>query len=230
MWEDRMKLSVKTWVAILVLAVVGAPGAERKPVSVLSRPVSHFSIGQTSVLNALLWLGHDEGVSLGIEFSGQDLSREVQVAANMTTMSEAVKKILGSSSAYLLYDSHGVVLIRKKGIRPPAWLDHRLPQFEMPRMELMTAGYALCMRLELDLNPTIGGFAGDLPVTDPIDEVGPFHERGQTVRQLLIRIVASSRSAAWFPSIPGDRISFPSSTNRFWTLTATSGRCGNRPK
>jgi hypothetical protein len=225
-----MKLSVKTWVAILALTAVGAPGAEQGPVSVLSRPVSHFSVGQTSVLDALLWLGHDEGVSLGIEFSGVDLSREVQVAANMTTVSEVVKKILGSSNTYLLYDSHGVVLIRKKGIRPPAWLDHRLRQFEIPRMELMTAGNALWMRLEADLNPSLKGFLGDLPVTDPIDEVGPFHEHGQSVRQLLIRIVASSRGAAWFPTVSGDRISFPSSTNRFWTITATSGRCGNRPK
>jgi hypothetical protein len=225
-----MKLSVKTWVAILVLAAVGAQGTQRNTVSVLSRQVSHFSIGQTSVLDALLWLGHDERVCFGIELSGPELSRKVQVAADMCTISEVVKKILGSSDAHLLSVSDGVILIRRKGVRAPAWLDHRLRQFEIPRMELMTADNALWMRLATDLNPTLKGFLGDLPVTDPIDEVGPFHEHGETVRQLLIRILASSRGAAWFPSVYGIRISFPASINPFWTLATTSGRCGTRPK
>jgi hypothetical protein len=225
-----MILSVKTWVAILVLAAVEASGAERNSVPVLSRQVSHFSIGKTSVLDALLWLGHDERVSLGIELPGAELSREVHVAADMTTVGEVARKILGSSNAYLLSDSDGVILIRRKGVRPPAWLDHRLGQFEQPRAELMSAGNALWVSLELDLNPNIGGFAGDFAPTEPVDEVGPFHEHGQTVRQLLIRIVASSRGAAWFPSVYGIRFSFPASINPFWTLATTSGRCGTRPK
>jgi hypothetical protein len=225
-----MGFSVRTCPVMLALAVVVATGAERNSASVLSHQVSHFSIGQTSVLDALLWLGHDERVHFGIEFSGPELSREVQVAADMTTLGEVVRKILGCSDAYLLSVSDGVILIRKKGVRPPAWLSHRLRQFELPRTELMSADNALWMSLELDLNPTIGGFAGDFPPTEPVDKVGPFHEHGQTVRQLLIRIVASSRGATWFPTNLGVRVSFPASINRFWTLAITSGRCGTRPK
>jgi hypothetical protein len=225
-----MKLSVKTWVAILVFAVVEAAGVERNTAWVLSSQVSHFSIGQTSVLEALLWFGHDQRVCFGIEFSGPDLSRKVQVAADMTTVGEVVKEILGRSDAYLLSVSDGVILIRKKGFRPPVWLDHRIPQFDLPRMELITANIALSNRLELELNPTIKGFLGDSPVTEPIDEVGPFHQRGETVRQLLIRIVAASRGASWFPTTNGVVIPFPASINRFWTFVTYSGSAAIRPK
>ena len=224
-----MRLWVKTWLAIFFLAVVEAPGAQRNAVSVLSRPVSHFSIGQTTVLDALLWLGHDERVCFGIEFSGPELDRNVRVAADKTTVSEVVKKILGSSDAYQLSVSDGVILVRKKGVKPPSWLDHRLPQFVLPRTELMSANNVLWMTFELDLNPSIKGFAGDFPPTDPIDEVGPFREQGQTVRQLLIRIVTSSRGVSWFPT-QGVRVPFPAAINRLWTLVTYSGSNAIRPQ
>ena len=79
-----MGLCVKTWIAVFLLAVVAAPGAQRNAVSVLSRRVSHFSIGQTTVLDALLWLGYDQRVCFGIEFQGPELERNVRVAADRT--------------------------------------------------------------------------------------------------------------------------------------------------
>ena len=224
-----MGLCVKTWMAVFFLAVVAAPGAQRKAVSVLSRRVSHFSIGQTTVLDALLWLGYDQRVCFGIEFQGPELERKVRVAADRTTVSEVVTKILGSSDTYQLSLSDGVILVRKKGLKPPSWLDHRLPQFVLPRTELMSANNVLWMTLEQDLNPSIGGFVGDFPPTVPIDEVGPFREHGQTVRQLLIRIVSSSRGASWFPT-QGVRFSFPGAINRYWTLVTYSGSTAIRPK
>jgi hypothetical protein len=182
------------------------------------------------VLDALFWLGRDERVCIGIEFSGNDLSRDVQVDVDQSTIGEVVKKILGSSDAYQLSVSDGVILIRKKGVNPPAWLDHRLPEFELPRTELMWADIRLSMALERDLSPSLQGFAGDSPGTDPIDEVGPFHEREQTVRQLLIKIAAASRGASWFPSTYGVRVSFPACVNRFWTFVTYSGQPAARPK
>jgi len=179
-----VRSSFRIGFAVFVLLAASVPGAGRDAASPLSRPISHFSIGKTSVLDALFWLGRDERVCIGIEFSGNDLSRDVQVDVDQSTIGEVVKKILGSSDAYQLSVSDGVILIRKKGVNPPAWLDHRLPEFELPRTELMWADIRLSMALERDLSPSLQGFAGDSPGTDPIDEVGPFHERRRTVRQL----------------------------------------------
>jgi hypothetical protein len=216
--------------AVFSLLAAYVPGAGRDAPAPLSRPISHFSIGKTSVRDALLWLGHDERVCFGIEFSDSDLDNEVQVEASQTTIGEVVRKILGSFDAYQLSVSAGVILIRKKGVHLPPWLDHRLPEFELPRTEVMTADNALWMTLERDLNPSQRGFAGDSPGTDPIEEVGPFHEREQTVRQLLIKIAAASRGASWFPSTYGVRVSFPASVNRFWTFVTYSGQTAARPK
>lgn len=225
-----MRSSFRIGFVVLVVLAVYVPGAGCDSVPPLSRPISHFSIGKTSVLDALFWLGRDERVCIGIEFSGSDLSRDVQVEVDQNTIGEIVKKILGSSDAYQLSVSDGVILIRKKGVNSPAWLDHRLPEFELPRMELMRADARLWMALESDLNPSQRGFAGDYPPTDPVDEVGPFHERRPTVRQLLIKIAAGSRGASWFPSAYGVRVSFPAAVNRFWTLVTYSGQTAARPK
>lgn len=227
MW---VRLWLKIGLVVFVLLATGAPGAERYVVTPLSRPVSHFSIGKTSVLDALLWLGRDERICFGIEFSGDELSREVRVEADQNTIGEVVNKILSPAEAYQLAVSDGVILIRKKGVKSPVWLDHRLPRFELPRMELMSADAGLWMALERDLNPSQQGFLGDSPVTNPIDEVGPFHARGRTVRQLLVRIAAASRGASWFPTTPGVRVSFPASINRFWTLVTYSGTTTSRPE
>lgn len=224
-----MKL-LKTLAVVLVFAVIETAAGERNATSVLSSQVNHFSLGRTSVLEALLWFGRDQRVCFGIEFSGPDLSRTVQVEADTSTVEEVVRKILGQPGVYSLSVSHGVILIRKKGLRPPGWLDHRIPQFDLPRIELMSANIALTNRLELALDPTIKGFLGDSPVTEPIDEVGPFHVRGETVRQLLVRITAASRGASWFPTSNRVVGPFPASINRFWTFVTYSGSSAIRPK
>jgi hypothetical protein len=223
-----VKSGVKIGLAGVVLLACCGPADGRDAVSPLSRPISHFAVGKTSVLNALLWLGHDERICFGIEFSGPELSREVRVEASQSTIGKVLHKILGSSDTYQISFSDGVLLIRKKSENPPAWLDHRLPEFALPRLELIRADNLLWMALERDLNPSQRGLAGDSPVTDPVDRVGPFQESRQTVRQLLIKILAGSRGAGYFPTTNGVRVSFPASVNRFWTFVAYSGQpvCG----
>jgi hypothetical protein len=214
----------------LILLAVQLPAEGGDAIPLLSRPIRHFSIGKTSVVDALFWLGHDEGVCFGIEFSGNDLNREVRVEVNQTTVGEVVQKILGSADTFQVLVSGKVVLIRKKGEKPPAWLDRQLPEFTLPRTELMAADNVLWMTLERDMNPSLRGFAGDFPATDPVDEVGPFREQKRTVQQLLIKIVTGSRGAGWFPSTYGVRTSFPAASNRFWTFVTYSGRTSARPK
>jgi hypothetical protein len=74
-----MKLPVKVWLAVVVLLGARAPVAACNLLSPLSHQVTHFSIGKTTVLDALIWLGRDEQICFGIEFYG-DLSRVVQIS------------------------------------------------------------------------------------------------------------------------------------------------------
>jgi hypothetical protein len=221
--------SVKILLTVAVLLTANSIVVAGNSDSPLSRHVSHFSIGKTSMLDALIWLGRDERICFGIEFYGPELSNPVQIEMDNATISEIVEKILGSTNTYQLSVSDGVILIRKRGVKPPDWLNHRLPHFRVPRGELMSVDFQLWMAVEIDLDPSKQGFGGDYPPTDPIDEVGPFDERGQTVRQLLVRIVAASRGATWYPT-QGAGGPAPASINGFWTLVTYSGNAGNRPR
>lgn len=175
--------------------LAGGRGAERPPGSLLSRPIQHFEVGDEALLGALVRLGREYRLCFGIEFPGADLGPRARVKADRATAEEVMRRILGSTTEYNVSASDGVILIRKKGVKPLAWLNHRLPQFEIPRMSLMWAQTRLWMELERHLNPSDGGFAGDGPPGDPNDLVGPIHERGKTVRQLLNEIVSESKGA-----------------------------------
>lgn len=226
-----MRLSAKIWLPLLFLIAIESPGAQQNPAPLLSRRVSHFSIRKTTALDALLWFGHNERICFGIEFSGPELGKSVRLSVHKATVSEVVKKILGSSDDLRLSVAGDVILIRKKGVKPPAWLFHKIPQFDAPRMELTNANNLLWMTLERNLNPSsTGGFAGDSPVTNPVEKVGPFHEHGRTVEQLLIRIVNVSRGASWFPSSNESYVSFPASINHFWTLVFYQDANVTRPQ
>jgi hypothetical protein len=196
--------------------------------SPLSHHVSHFHVGKTSVLNALLWLGYDNQVCFGIEYSGLELNNVIQVDENETTVGKAVRKILGP--AYQISVSDGVILVRKTGAPTPDWLIHRLRNFKTGRVELLNADDLLFMALETDLDKAKHGFGGSWPVTEPRDEVGPIIGRAKTVQELLIGLVATSRGASWFPTNPLLVTSFPSSVNQFWTMATYSSPNLYRPQ
>jgi hypothetical protein len=214
--------------ACLTALVLLVCTADVTPGNPLSHRVGHFSIGKTTALDALFWLGRDEQMSFGIEFYG-DLSKFVQIKMDDATVGEIVKKILGSTDSYQLSVSGAVILIRRKGEMPPDWLNYRIRHFAARRGDLMVVNSELWMALEMDLDPTRRGFAGDFPGTNPIDEVGPFDDRGQTVRQLLVKIASASRGASWYPT---QNVQSPASAsiNGFWTLVTYSGNWARRPE
>lgn len=227
-YEFLVQIPAKVLFGLLIFVTAQACGAQCNRPSPLSRHISHFRIGPTSVLNALLWLGHDNGVCFGIEYSGSDLNNNIQIDDNETTVGEVARKILGST--YQMSVSEGVVLIQKRAAKPPSWLNHRLTEFKTPKAELMNANALLWMTLEMNLDKSKQGFGGSGPVTEPPDEIGPLTERNKTVQQLLVSITASSRGASWFLSSGLLQTSFDASINRFWTFATYSTRNLYRPE
>jgi hypothetical protein len=227
-YEVFVKMCAKPLLGVLVFTAASTCCAQCITPSPLSRHVSNFRIGPTTVLNALLWLGHDNGVCFGLAYSGSDLTNIVQVDESETTVGEVARKILGST--YRMSVSEGVVLIQKRAAKPPSWLNHRLTQFNTPKAELMNANALLWMTLEMNLDKSKHGFGGSGPVTEPSDEIGPLTERNKTVQQLLVSITASSHGASWFLSSGLLQTSFDASVNRFWTLATYSTRNLYRPQ
>jgi hypothetical protein len=143
---------VKTLLTVAVLLTANSVGVAHNSDSLLSRHVSHFSIGKTRALDALIWLGRDERICFGIEFYRAELGNPVQIEMDNATIGEIVQKILGSTDAYQLSVLNGVILIRKRGVQPPDWLNQRLPHFKVARGELMSVSSLLWMALEMDLD------------------------------------------------------------------------------
>jgi hypothetical protein len=228
MFRASKRRKCKICFAAMILLAARAPTARQPTASPLSRHVSHFSIGKTTVLDALVWFGREEHISFGIEFYG-DLRRTVQINVDDTTVREIVQRILGSTDAYRLSASDNVMLIRRTRGPFPDWLNYRLPLFRVPRGELMAVNNELWMALEMNLDPSKHGFLGDCPPTNPINEVGPFNEHGKTVQALLIKIVAASRGATWYPT-QNVQSPAPATVNGFWTLVTYSRNWASRPK
>lgn len=226
-YELRVTRSSKIFVGFLLLGIAQACQAQCNKPLPLSRHVSHFRLGPTSALNALLWLGRDSGVCFGVEYSGPELNSQIRIDEDESTVRDLARKILGN--AFQISVSEGVVVVRKKGVDPPGWLNHKLIKFETPHAELMNTGSLLWMTLEMSLDRTKHGFGGSGPVSEPRDEIGPFAERDKTVQQLLIKIVGSSHGSAWFPTNRLLRTSFDANVNRFWTLATYSTRNLFRP-
>jgi hypothetical protein len=95
--------------------------------------------------------------------------------------------------------------------------DHVIPSFEVGRTTLQTLSMGIRIRLERELNPEIQGVAGSYPTGDQTDLVGPFHEHGRTVSQLLDTIVSHSKGASWV-SLVADSGAVRSVPDNMWVV------------
>jgi hypothetical protein len=185
---------------------------------VLTHRIQHFVASEEHRLSALVRLGHENGLCFGIETLTNNFNEKITLRLTDTDAQNAIKAVLGSSREYEISVLHNVILIRDKRERPREYLALRLPRFRIPRSTLVWANQNLWMSVEMNLDPSIKGFAGDSPAGDARDQVGPFDIAGQTVRGLLCRVVGDSGGATWIVSSPVGPAVAPASINRLWTL------------
>jgi hypothetical protein len=169
-------------------------------------------------LSALIRLGRENGLCFGIETRTDHFNEKITLSIVDTDAYNAINTVLGSSPGYEISVLHNVILIRDKRVRPPEYLSLRLPRFRIPRSTLVWANLNLGMSVEMQLDPNRKGFVGDGPPGDVTNQVGPFDISGQTVRDLLCRIVGSSKGATWMVSSPFGPSVAPASIGRLWTL------------
>jgi hypothetical protein len=185
---------------------------------VLTHRVQHFVATGERRLSALVRLGHENGLCFGIETVTDNFNEKITLRLTDTDAQNAINAVLGSSREYEISVLHNVILIRDKRVRPPEFLALRLPRFRIPRSTLVWANVNLWMSVEMHLDPSRKGFAGDSPPGDATDQVGPFDITGQKVRGLLCRVVENSKGATWMVSSPIVPTITPASTNSLWTL------------
>jgi hypothetical protein len=204
--------------AIAIASGIGRAQHPSVPISdLLVRRVPAYRVQNEPRLNALVRFGRENGIPLGIEFSTTELDDTVNVSTPATDVWGVLSSILGVTRQYSLASARGVVSIRAVDVPPPAWLDHRVRRFRLPRTQISWASMMLWMTVETIIDPAKKGFAGDYPPGDPNDRVGPMDVRDVTVRELLNRIVGASGHSSWIVTRQGARILGPASINRLWT-------------
>jgi hypothetical protein len=188
----------------------------------LSGHIAEFDAWRVSRVEALLRLGEEHSLCFGIEYVDRALLTELtDFHLHGTNVQGALRSILGRDQLVAeLRD--GVVEIRQKTPGPEAKNIFAKPiaEFHARRGPVQELSIALHMQLVTDLNPKIGGFAGNYPSGDLKNLVGPFAEYNRTVRYLLNQIVSQSKGGAWIAEIPwGLRGDFGvPEKRRIWTV------------
>lgn len=184
-------------------------------------PLGNVRVQGKTLFAGLVDFGRTHKICMGIEIDSDELLR--------SPVDLEVPNAKGSTVAHLVIEAHprysvaadGLILIRPRK-RAASWLDFRIHRFNIPRTTVQDASNVLYMFLHGQIEPR-GGYAGHFPVMDNTDLVGPFDEKERTVRELLNRIVTSSKGAIWVTTAPYDKTT-PSAPGRFWTILEYSDR------
>jgi hypothetical protein len=173
-------------------------------------------IQNKTVFETLLDIGLATKVCFGVEINNDDLMRspidlELSDATPFTAAVRALKARPGSSVA-----AGGLLSVQPKARSPASWLEFRIHRFTVgARVNVPAASNVLFMSMRQQIKPG-EGYAGHYGVVDDTDLVGPFDEKGKTVRELLNLIVTSSKGALWVTTGPCVRKGSP--PDLFWTI------------
>lgn len=209
---------------VLIFVVPAFEASARSPKNasggVLAKPVSSFNVESLPMIDAVLQLGQQEKVPLGIEYvTLEALQKPVTINLHPTTVGKALRAILPKGSGYTFREDHGVVVVSNKNVVPGKinLLDRILRDFSIPRCTLGEASNLLGMTLRRELHPEIGGTVGSYNPGDPHDLVGPLKIRNLAVRQVLNLLIGQHQNAAWVAQVPEGRLSeIP--TQGLWTM------------
>jgi hypothetical protein len=178
---------------------------ESPPHTILSKPVASFKVDRVCLVDALLQLGQQEGVPLGIEYvSREALEKPISLQMNETTAGEVIRTLLAQDRGYTWQIHDGVLNIGHESVakRKDNLLDHVLPEFSVTRCAISDANNLLRMDLDRELHPQIQGFAGHYSPGDPQNVVGPFKLRNPPVWKVLNLLVSANKKAAWIVQVP----------------------------
>lgn len=179
-----------------VAAILHAAGG-RCQTSPLSVRIPAFKTAKATLIQALLQLGSENGICFGVEAFDEDLlNKTVDASLAGVTAQEAVRRILLPGSGLKFAEKGGVVVIGTKKTGGLTWLDYTLPEFKAPQASRAELSNLLYMTLAVQVDPSIRGFAGHFKA-GPGARIGPFHESGKSVRELLNLLVTSGSPSTW---------------------------------
>lgn len=167
--------------------------------------VASFDIQDLNMIDALLHLGQEQQVPIGIEYiDAAAFRRRITLHARNSTVGSLLDNIThGQGYGWSVQD--GVVMVTHDG-EPRGHknlLDIRIPEFAIDKeITLQAASLKLLGALYWAVNPHSTGIVGDYPSGNPNFRVAPLRMRNVTVRQILNRIVSQRGNGAWVVQQP----------------------------
>jgi len=159
------------------------------------------------MLEALLLLGQQEHVPLGIEYLDLEaVQKPISVNLHQTTFAEALKRILSNGKGYSWQLEGRVVTVGHGGVRQKTALNRVLPEFSIPKCSVQEANNALWMTLYNQLHPQVRGTLGDYNPGNFRYLLRPLKMHNASVREILHRFVSERVDAAWVVQVPSDHL------------------------
>lgn len=170
----------------------------------LDSVIPGFQARNISAVEALVKLGAQRNVCFGIEgVEAAKLTEPTDFDIGQTSLENAIRTIMGPRNVYRIEPHEGVVEIRSVTNAAPGIFDQVIPSWETTGGPVQDVSTSLFMRLAVELNPDIKGFAGSYRPGDRANTVGAISEHDKTVRELLDVIIANTaKGAAWIAQIP----------------------------
>ena len=214
--------------ALIVLAMVAATwplGSAQPPSGRLAtgvdegrKHVQRFSVDSTPRIDALMNLACQHGVPLGIEYAGPELFAPVTLDLADTDIAQVMTSLFPTTAGFSLSLNGDVPVIRHRTLPPPNRnaLDVVLPRvFIQQRTSMQRAASQVWMAWAVQLDPTIGGFAGsDIGMPEP--RIPPLDLTEVTARDALNRLAREDGHAVWFVTVS------PEQLDRSWKKTDPS--------
>jgi hypothetical protein len=189
----------------------GTRDFDKRP-NISNRMVASFDANGLNMLDALLRLGRQERIPLGIEYlNPKDLNCPVTLHVRDERLGDIVRSILEKQVGYT-WDVKGDVIHVKHAGMPSAGrnlLDHMLAEFSISgKTDLVTAATVMLpaqlrrgmTSAESPSGPT--GIVGSILGGRYEDQVGPLKMRHVTVREVLDRLVSEGNKGAWVFLLP----------------------------
>ncbi len=195
---------VRVSVALLFLyvSVVGCAGqsAAIEP----SQHIRSFQVTNCNLIDALLLLGQQEHIGIGIEYiDAPAFRRRVNLQLHDVTLAEvlnAITRPLGyswSTVGNVLTITHSGAMVGKQNL-----LNTRIPRFKVPSMPIEEASCNLRIALYFALNPNSTGIAGDCLFGGLDSRIDNIELKNATVRQILNTVVSQHGNGAWVVQQP----------------------------
>jgi len=178
----------------------------------LDRPAADFFSNGVGLTETLLKFSHQQNLRIAVEYVDRaSIDESIAVNLKNKTVRQSLDAILRNAHGYGWRLRNGVIEITNRHVskRAESQLDTVIPIFAIPDNETTKmASVMLWWNLQLKLDKTLKGFAGDVMGDARMPRLKAATLRNWTVREILAYIVVNSSVEGWIVAGPPECLGY----------------------